>query len=209
MGMLKKVMLLVAVIAIVASTQVFAADEAPAVPAKPGMTPPPPPARDRTQAAGQGMGRGMGMGGMGMGRGMDVTAMFQGLDLTEEQKTKMQEIQKGSAEKTQAAQQAQMTAMMKLNGVANSGGSEADIRAAAADLGKAMGEVYVIRAGNVSAMKALLTAEQKAKFDEQAKQRQEQMNQMGQMGGGRGQRGPGQDGERPAAPPRPSTGEQK
>ena len=198
--MLKKMILLVALVALVASTQVFAADDT-AAPAKSTTTPPPPPpARERTAPGGQGagMGRGMGMGGM-MGRGFDVTMMFQGIDLTEEQKTKMQDIQKASAEKTQAGQQAQMQAMMKVNTLVMSGGSEADIRAAAADYAKTFTEASVLRAKTMADMKALLTADQKTKFEELVKQRIEQMNQMGQMGGGRGQRGgTGADGAAPA-----------
>jgi Spy/CpxP family protein refolding chaperone len=143
--------------------------------------------------------------GMGMGRGGDVMGMFLGLDLTEEQKTKMGEIQKASQEKAQTAQQTQMTAMMKVNGLVMSGGAEADIRAAAADYAKAFTEASVMRAKTVADMKALLTPEQKTKFDEQMKQRQEQMNQMGQ--GGRGQRGgAGADGAAPARRPRPAAG---
>jgi Spy/CpxP family protein refolding chaperone len=198
--MLKKMLLLVALVALVASTQVFAADEA-ATATK--VTPPP--ARERTAPAGGGQGMARGMGGMG--RGFDVTAMFQGLDLTEEQKTKMQEIQKASAEKTQAAQTAQMQAMMKVNSLVMSGGDEAAVRAAAADYAKAFTDASVLRAKTVGEIKALLTAEQKTKFEEQVKT----MGQMGQ-GGGRGARGgAGADGAAPRgrpAVPAPA-GEQK
>jgi protein CpxP len=183
--MLKKFFLLAAIVAVIAFTQVWAADE----PAGDRQTPPPPPpARERTAGMARGMGGAM---GMGMGRAADVTAMFQQLDLSEEQKTKLKEIQEANNEKIQTASEAQWNAMMKVNGLVMSGGSEAEIRAAATEAGKAMGDAAVARAKTIEEMKKVLTPEQKTKFEEQQKQRAAQMAER------RASRGTG---ERPAAP---------
>jgi len=179
-SMYKYLMLLAAVAVVATCAQVFAADDEPTAP------PPPPPARERTAGA-----PGMAAGGGGM-RGMfgaaSIWQFVPRLELTEEQKTKVQAIQEGSQEKVQATWIAIRTATSKLNDLAIAGATEADIRAAATEVGKAYGDQAVLQATTTKEVKALLTAEQKTKLDELIKEAQAQMaERMNRMRGGQRQ----------------------
>jgi Spy/CpxP family protein refolding chaperone len=168
-NMLRTTILLAAVVAIVACTQVFAADE----PTTPAPPPPPAPARERTAGApSMGGGQGMRMGGFGAPM---IWQLVQRLELTEEQKTKVSDLQKASTEKTQGFRQTLMAANMKLNELALTGAAEADIRAAATEVGKIMGDQAVFQASATNEVKALLTAEQKTKLEELTKESIAQM----------------------------------
>jgi Spy/CpxP family protein refolding chaperone len=185
--MLKKMILLVALVALVASTQVFAADESGAA-AKPA----PAPARERTVPAAPG-GGGMG-GGMGRGMGMGVWGVLPQITpaLTEDQKTKVTELRTAAMEKMQTAGAAVMAAQTKVMEVVNAGGSEADVRTAAADYAKAWTEQQVQNAASVKQVRDILTAEQKTDLDKLMKERAAQFR--GGQGGGRGQGGGGRGG---------------
>jgi Spy/CpxP family protein refolding chaperone len=187
--MLKKVILLVAIVALVAGTQAFAAEKA----AEPKQTPAAAPSGDRPAGGGQGMRAGMG--------GPSIFGILRQLNLTPEQNTKVDELRKAGAEKMQAVGQAVMAAQMKVMELVNSGGSNADIMAAAAEYGKAFGEQMVQNAAMVKDIKAILTPEQKTKMEEIMKERAARGAGGGRNrgAGGEGQ-GQGPRGPRPEGP---------
>jgi Spy/CpxP family protein refolding chaperone len=210
--MLKKVILLVALVALVASTQVFAADDSSSA-AKPA----PAPARERNVPAAPGGGgaggMGRGMGGFGM-MGMGVWGIAQQLpNLTDDQKTKINDLQTSMREKMMASGQASMTAMMKVTELVNAGAGEAEVKAAAAEYAKLWTEQQVQSAASVKQLRSLLTADQITELDKQLKERAAQMGQRGQgrgqggQGGQGGQRGQGGAGA-PAKPAAPAGGAQ-
>lgn len=165
-NMLRIIILLAAVVAIVACTQVFAAD-APAAPT------PPPSARERAAAPAMG-GQGMGGGGMRMGMGgfgaPMVWQLVNRLELDEATKTKVADLQKANMEKVQAGRIAMMNTMAKLNELPLTGGSEADIKATATELGKIYADQALLQAAALKDVKALLNAEQNTKLDEMIKE---------------------------------------
>jgi Spy/CpxP family protein refolding chaperone len=163
---MKLVLALAAVVVIVACTQVFAADE-------PTAPPPPPPARERI-AAPPAMGGGA-QGARAMRGAPAIWPFVQRLELTEDQQVKVDDLRKAAMEKTQAISQTVNAAQAKLNDLALTGASEADIRAAATEVGKAMGDQAMVQASAAKEVKALLTDEQKAKLDEMIKDNQAQM----------------------------------
>jgi Spy/CpxP family protein refolding chaperone len=188
------------VIGLVGVAQAFAADETPA----PAKAPAPAPARDRGGMGGGQMRPGMGMGGMGMG----IWGVLPQLNLTDEQKTKVEELRTASTEKMQSAGTAVMDAQRKVMELVQSGGSDADVKAAAADYGKAYGDQAVLMASSTRDVRAVLTAEQKTELDKLLKERASQMMQRrgGQRGGGAAGEAPRQA---PPAKPKTDTGEQK
>jgi Spy/CpxP family protein refolding chaperone len=201
--MLKKMIVLVALVALVAGTQVFAADDA-ATTTK--QTPAPAPARERANTPGQGgagAGGGMrGMGGMGM-MGMGVWNIIPGLSLTEDQKTKFNELQTSAREKMMTTGQAVMAAQMKVMEAVNAGAAEADVKTAAADYIKAWTDQQVQNAALVKQARAILTAEQNTELDKQLKERAAQFGNRGQAGqGGRNRSTGGAGGADGAATPR-------
>ena len=159
-NVLHTTMLLALVAAIIASTPIFAADE-------PTAPPPPPPARER--AATPAMGGGGGMRGMG-GFGAPLWGLVQRLELEEEQRAKVRELQTANVEKAQGFRQNTMNAMMKLNELPLTGGSEADIKAAANDLAKVYADQAMLQAAALKDVRAILTAEQNTKLDEMIKE---------------------------------------
>jgi Spy/CpxP family protein refolding chaperone len=193
--MLKKMILLVALVALVASTQVFAADE-PAAPAKPA----PAPARERTVPAapgggagmGGGMGRGMGMGG-GMG-GMVVWGVVPQLTgLTEEQKTQVNDLRTASQEKAMASAPAMMAAQAKVTEVVNAGGADDAIKAAAADYTKLYVEQAIANAATMRKLRTeILKPDQVTELDKLVKERMASFGGRG-MGGGQGGQGGGRN----------------
>lgn len=208
--MLKKVILLVALVALVASTQVFAADDSSSA-AKPA----PAPARERNVPAapgGGGAGGMRGMGGFGM-MGGGVWGIAQQLpNLTDDQKTKINDLQTAMREKMMASGQASMTAMMKVTELVNAGAGEAEVKAAAAEYSKLWTEQQVQSAASVKQLRSLLTADQITELDKQLKERAAQMGQRGQgrgqgQGGQRGQGGQG-GASAPAKPAAPAGGAQ-
>jgi Spy/CpxP family protein refolding chaperone len=125
------------------------------------------------------MGPGMGMGmGPGMGLGMQaggpmgpphsnaLGAIGAWLNLTDEQKAQIRQIQEQGKADAEAAQDAVATARDGLHDAVIGGAAEADIRAAATALGEAIGNQAVLHAKTVAAAKAVLTDEQRKKFDE-------------------------------------------
>jgi Spy/CpxP family protein refolding chaperone len=211
--MLKKVILLVAIVAIVASTQVFAADEA-AAPTKPA----PAPARERTvPAGGQGAGGGAGMGMRGMGgMGMGVWGILPQLNLTEEQKTKANDLRTAAMEKMQASGATIMAAQMKVTELVNSGATDDAIKTAAAEYNKLYVEQAIANAATMRTLRTdILKPEQVTEMDKLMKERMAQFGQRGQGGQGGGRtRGAGgagapagADGAAPRAP-RPANGGQ-
>jgi len=147
---------------------------------------------------GQGWGRGLAHGrGMGMGPGMGMGLRMQGagpmgpgacglcpmgpvhanalgaigawLDLTAEQRTQIRTIQEQGKEDAEAAQDAVAAARDALHDAVIGGAAEAEIRTAAKTLGDAIANQATLHAKTVAAVKAVLTDEQRQKFDEMRK----------------------------------------
>ena len=146
--------------------------------------------RGPAHGRGPGMGPSMGMGpGMGMGMGPGMGLRMQGpgpmgpphsnalgaigawLDLTPEQKTQIREIHEQGKKDAEAAQDAVADARDALHEAVIGGAAEADIRAAAIALGEAIGNQAALHAKTVVAVKAVLTDEQRKKFDEMRAER--------------------------------------
>lgn len=116
---------------------------------------------------GMGPGMGMGMGGpMGPAHSNALGAIGAWLNLTDEQKTQIRQIQEQGKTDAEAAQKAVDDARGALHDAVIGGAAEADIRAAATALGEAIGNQAVLHAKTVAAAKAVLTDEQRKKFDE-------------------------------------------
>ena len=133
----------------------------------------------RGPAHGRGPGMGMGMGmGRGMGLGMQgvgpmgpphsnaLGAIGAWLNLTDEQKTQIRDIQEQGKKDAEAAQDAVADAREALHDAVIGGAAEAEIRSAATALGEVIGNQAVLHAKTVAAAKAVLTDEQRKKFDE-------------------------------------------
>ncbi len=131
------------------------------------------PAHARGPGMGPGMGMGMGMGPMHQGAGPmgpphgdALGAIGAWLNLTDEQKSEIREIQEQGKADAEAAQKAVDDARGTLHDAVISGAAETDIRAAATALGQAIGNQAALHAKTVAAAKAVLTEEQRKKFDE-------------------------------------------
>ena len=131
---------------------------------------------------GAGHGNGDGHGPDASGNGADGTGAWAGpmgpahsnalgaigawLNLTDEQKTQIREIQEQGKADAEAAQEAVADARDALHDAVIGGAAETEIRAAATALGGAIGNQAVLHAKTVAAAKAVLTDEQRKKFDE-------------------------------------------
>jgi len=128
------------------------------------------PAHARGPGMGPGMGMGMGMGPQGIGpmgppHSNALGAIGAWLDLTDEQKTQIREIQEQARKDAEAAQDAVADARDALHEAVVGGATEAEIRAAATTLGEAIGNQAALHAKTAAAAKAVLTEEQRKEFD--------------------------------------------
>jgi Spy/CpxP family protein refolding chaperone len=110
-------------------------------------------------------------GGPGMGQGPDgqagmMGAIMQKLDLTDEQREKIETIIDENHAKTSAARRAVDKARRALEEMAAADANEPAIRKAAAALGTALGDEAVLKAKTMKDIKAVLTADQIKKLDE-------------------------------------------
>ena len=100
--------------------------------------------------------------------------IVQKLGLTEQQTEKIKGILEGSKAQRQTAMAARVEAAKKLTQLAISGASEADITAAATELGKAAGNHAIQVSQTWGQVKGVLTPEQQTKLQELIKERQDQ-----------------------------------
>ncbi len=91
--------------------------------------------------------------------------ILQGLDLTDEQIEAIKQVHETNKEAMQAAQKAVGEGAKALHEAVLQG-NEADIRAAATNLGNAIGQCALLRAATMASIKAVLTAEQQAKLEQ-------------------------------------------
>jgi Spy/CpxP family protein refolding chaperone len=134
--------------------------------------------------------------------------MQEKLGLTDEQAAQWQQLRTSQQEKMKAAQEAIQEKRKALGEAAQSGAGEAAIRAAAAELGTALGDAAVLRAAHTAEIKNILTAEQLEKWQQLKAERKERRGQMGGPGAwgrgeGKGFRTAGQPGCPMAAEGRP------
>jgi Spy/CpxP family protein refolding chaperone len=100
--------------------------------------------------------------------------IVQQLGLSEDQKTKIKAVMEATKEQRKATMTARVEAAKKLMQDALSGASEADIRIAAADLGKAAGDHAVAVSKTWGEIKPILTPEQQTKLQELVAEKQGQ-----------------------------------
>ena len=110
-------------------------------------------------------------GGPGMGQGPGgpdgmMGVIMQKLDLTDEQREKIETIIDENHAKASAARRAVEKARRGLEEAAASDANEAAIRKAATALGNALGDEAVLKARTMKEIKAVLTPEQIKKLDE-------------------------------------------
>ena len=148
----------------------------------------------------QGGMRGGQQGGPGMQGGDAMRMVIRQLDLTDDQKAKIQELMKGNREKAQA-QMTAMAALQKKLQAAVEAGDEAAITAAGQELGKALAEGAKIRLQERKAIEAILTPEQLEKATKLRKEMEEK------MAANPGQRPPRPEGEAGGDRPPPPEGE--
>jgi Spy/CpxP family protein refolding chaperone len=125
--------------------------------------------RGPAHSGGPGMGMGFGIQGggpMGPPHSNALGAIGARLNLTDEQKAQIRQIQEQGKADAEAAQEAVAKARDALHDAVIGGASEADIRAAATALGEAIGNQAVLHAKTVAAAEAVLTPEQLKKFEE-------------------------------------------
>jgi translation initiation factor IF-2 len=149
----------------------------------------------------QGDMQGGGMRGGPQG-GDSMRMVIRQLDLTDDQKAKIQELMKGNREKTQK-QMTDMAALQKKLQAAVEAGDEAAITAAGQELGKAIAEGAKIRMQERKAVEAILTPEQREKATKLRKEMEEKMA----AGGPGGMRPPRPEGEEGGDRPPPPEGE--
>jgi|GEM_PF-5632555 len=104
-----------------------------------------------------------------VGRVVDLSKLFQGLDLSPEQNAKIQRIQQASADRIQNTHEGEFAAIEKLRKLETTGGSEESIRATATEVGKKMGDSAAQKGKITEEMKAVLTPEQRTEFEEERK----------------------------------------
>ncbi len=117
------------------------------------------------------------------------TWMKEKLGLTDEQAAQLQELRTSQQEKMKVAQEAIQEKRKALGEAVQSGADEQAIRAAAAELGTALGDAAVLRAANLAEVKKILTPEQLEKmqqFKEEHKGRRGKMGGPGMWGRGEG-----------------------
>ena len=149
----------------------------------------------------QGDMQGGGMRGGPQG-GDSMRMVIRQLDLTEDQKAKLQELMKGNREKAQR-QMTDMAALQKKLQAAVEAGDEAAVTAAGQELGKAIVEGAKIRMQERKAVEAILTPEQREKATKLRKEMEEKMA----AGGPGGMRPPRPEGEEGGDRPPPPEGE--
>jgi periplasmic protein CpxP/Spy len=118
---------------------------------------------------GPGMGPGAGMPGMGQGPGGPdgmMGAIMHKLDLTDEQREKIETIMDENHAKTSAARRAVEKARRSLEEAIAADANEPVIRKAAAAVGTAIGDEAVLKVKTMKEIKAVLTPEQIKKLDE-------------------------------------------
>jgi len=110
-------------------------------------------------------------GGPGMGQGPGgadgvMGAIMQKLDLTEEQREKIETIRDDNHAKTSAARRAVEKARRALEEAIAANADEAALHKAATTLGNALGDEAVLKVKTIKEIKAVLTPEQLKKLDE-------------------------------------------
>jgi Spy/CpxP family protein refolding chaperone len=100
------------------------------------------------------------------------------LGLTDEQAAQLQQLRTSQQEKMKAAREATMEKRKALNEAVQSGADEQAIRAAAAELGTALGDAAVLRAANLAEVKKILTPDQYAKWQQLKQERMERPHKM-------------------------------
>ena len=123
-------------------------------------------------------------GHRGMGMGVQAGAhpmmmLCKKLDLTEEQQAKMKELGTSHKEKMTATHEAVRGAQQALQEAVRTQAGEEAIRAAATNVGKAMGDQAVLKAGHMTEFRAILTEEQVQRMDEMRDQRKAAMEEGG------------------------------
>jgi Spy/CpxP family protein refolding chaperone len=154
MTKIRLVLVLAAVMVLVGAAQVFAADIPP--------TPVKAPKGTGTVMAEQGGPEEGNFGIVGQ------------LGLSEEQKTKIRGIMEATKEQRKTTMAARVEATNKLMQEALGGASEADIRAAAAEVGRTAGDHAVVVSKTWSEIKPILTPEQQTKLKELVAEKKEQ-----------------------------------
>jgi Spy/CpxP family protein refolding chaperone len=124
-----------------------------------------------------GFGGGWGGGRGGFGGGMMIGRMAKQLDLSEKQQQQIEEITESARQQAQTDGQAVREAMQNLNEAAENG-DEAAIKTAGKTVGDAMVQLALNRAAVAKKVQAILTPEQKAKYDEFKAQMKKRMEQM-------------------------------
>ncbi len=95
-----------------------------------------------------------------------VFAVVNKLGLSMEQSAKIKAIEEATKEQRKKLTDSRLAASNKLTDLAASGASDADIRAAAIELGKIAGDRAIMDASTWKEIKAVLTAEQQTKLQE-------------------------------------------
>jgi Spy/CpxP family protein refolding chaperone len=96
---------------------------------------------------------------------MMLRGILPGLDLTDEQIEAIKQVHETNQEAMQAGQKAVAEATKALHDAVLQN-NEADIRAAATNLGSAIGQCALLRAATMASIKAVLTPEQQAKLEQ-------------------------------------------
>jgi hypothetical protein len=153
-------------------------------------------------------GRGMGMmGGRGMGQELIPRMIRQKLNLTEEQNTQLEVIQKKQMTQNQELSKQHDDLRKKLDDAVNNGEKDA-IGKIAQDIGKNIGDTAMLKLSGKDSLKTILKEDQLKmldKFNKQQQQRREKMREQMQRrmdGNGEGP-GRGREGERRERPERP------
>ena len=105
--------------------------------------------------------------------------MKEKLGLSDEQAAQMEQLMTANKEKMKGAHQAIQEKRKGLDAAVESGAGEEAIRAAAADLGKALGDAAVLCAANLAEVKKILTPEQFQKWQQAKQERQEHWGMRG------------------------------
>jgi hypothetical protein len=155
-----------------------------------------------------GGGRGMGMmGGRGMGQELIPRMIRQRLNLTEEQNTQLEVIQKKQMTQNQELSKQHDDLRKKLEDAVNNGKKDA-IGKIAQDIGKNIGDTAMLKLSGKDSLKTILKEDQLKMLDRFNKQQQEMrekmQKQMQRRMGGNGERPErGRAGERRERPERP------
>lgn len=133
-----------------------------------------------------------GFGKRGFGKRGGHAMMFRGLDLTEEQKTQVQQIRQTSREKIKPIREQMRANRQKLTELSATGSfDQAQVQAIAAQQGNLTAQLIVERESVKSQIFQVLTPEQKAKAAEIQAQRKQRMQEriqkrLNKRGGGNG-----------------------